>query len=33
MQSVAGIFATNMAGNEGVSRPKSSGMADSVSLR
>ena len=33
MQSVAGMFATNMAGKEVVSRPKSSGKADSVSLR
>ena len=33
MQSVAGMFATNIAGKEGVSRPESSGMAKSVSLR
>ena len=32
-QSEVGMFATNMAGKEGVSRPASSGMAKSVSLR
>lgn len=32
-QSLVGMFATNMSGKEGVSRPESSGMAKSVSLR
>lgn len=32
-QSLVGMFATNMAGKEGVSRPESSGMAKSVSLK
>ena len=32
-QSDVGMLATNMAGNEGVSRPARSGMAKSVSLR
>lgn len=32
-QSLVGMFATNMAGKEGVSRPESPGMAKSVSLK
>lgn len=33
VQSLVGMFAMNMDGKEGVSRPESSGMANSVSLR